>query len=551
MNAPPTSGVDAGTLPMVPAARPLRLKLAVKPNAYLGTLGVFLGAGIATLFGRLLSVGLPDLRGALGLGIDEAAWLPTAYNMALMFMGPFSVYVGGFLGVRRVLLFTTPLFIVASILLPFSPNLTVMLALQVIAGISSGTFYPLTMTYALRNLPLRYTIYGIGVYSMDILSATSLSVPLEAWFIDDLSWRWIFWICAMLATLMMLCIYRAIPHPPPRTGPKPVISWRGFLYGSLGLSLIYGALDQGERLNWLGSGVIVAMLATGAFLLSAAIVRRWMSPNPLVNIPFLWQRNTLILGASLFSFRFVLLAIALLVPAFLGAIQGYRPLETGRVLLWAVGPQLFVGIITAWLMRRIDNRLMMAVGFTTVAVACLMNTQLTSAWAGNNFWASQLVIGIGLSVTFVAMVGSIVQQAVNSGAIFRPFDVLTYSAFIHCIRLFGGELGTAIMQRLITVRERFHSNLIGLHVDAGDWLTDERLRLLTGAVSANSAGLDEAQGRSVAILGGQVRQQAYTLAYMDGFMIIAWVCVGIIVLVACLRPMKIFFDSQSPQPPGG
>ena len=94
-----------------------------------------------------------------------------------------------------------------------------------------------------------------------------------------------------------------------------------------------------------------------------------------MNIPFLRHRNTLILGASLFSFRFVLLAIALLVPSFLGAIQGYRPLETGRVLLWVVGPQLVVGIIVAWLMRRIDGRLMLAVGFATVAVACLMNTQ--------------------------------------------------------------------------------------------------------------------------------------------------------------------------------
>jgi DHA2 family multidrug resistance protein len=323
------------------------------------------------------------------------------------------------------------------------------------------------------------------------------------------------------------------------------------LYGSLGLSLIYGALDQGERLNWLGSGVIVAMLATGGFLIAAAIIRRSLSPNPLVNIPFLRNRNTLILGATLFSFRFVLLAIALLIPAFLGAIQGYRPLETGRVLLWVVGPQLFIGIITAWLMRRVDNRLMIAAGFATVAVACLMNAQLTSAWAGENFWTSQLVIGIGLSATFVAMVGSFVQQGANSGAIFSPIDTLTYSAFIHSIRIFGGELGTAFMQRFILVREQFHSNLIGLHVMAGDWLTDERLRLLAGGVGANSAGLDEAQSRSAALLGGQVRQQAYTLAYMDGFTNIAWVCVGIIALVAWLKPMKILFDSESPQPPGG
>src|SRR5438105_15360724 len=107
----------------VAAWQSFRLKLAVQPNVYVGTLGVFLGAGIATLFGRLLSVGLPDLRGALGLGVDEASWIPTAYNMTLMFMGPFSVYLGAFLGVRRVLLCATPIFIVASILLPLSPNL--------------------------------------------------------------------------------------------------------------------------------------------------------------------------------------------------------------------------------------------------------------------------------------------------------------------------------------------------------------------------------------------------------------------------------------------
>jgi len=73
-----------------------KLKALVKllQNPYVGTLGVFLGAGLATLNGRLISVGLPDLRGAMGLGIDEASWIPTSYNMALMFIGPFSVFVG-------------------------------------------------------------------------------------------------------------------------------------------------------------------------------------------------------------------------------------------------------------------------------------------------------------------------------------------------------------------------------------------------------------------------------------------------------------------------
>src|SRR5499433_3851251 len=84
-------------------------------NVYVGTFGVFLGAGLATLNGRVISVGLPDLRGAMGFGFDEASWIPTAYNMALMFIGPFSVVVGALLGKRRVLLFSGSIFMIASL----------------------------------------------------------------------------------------------------------------------------------------------------------------------------------------------------------------------------------------------------------------------------------------------------------------------------------------------------------------------------------------------------------------------------------------------------
>ena len=162
----------------------------------------------------------------------------------------------------------------------------------------------------------------------------------------------------------------------------------------------------------------------------------------MVNLPYLWQRNTLLLAASLFSFRFVLLAIALIVPAFLGAIQGYRPLQTGRVMLWNGGPQLVVVISTECRMKCIDSRLILGAGFALVAVGCLMNASLTSAWAANDFWTSQLVLGIGLSVTFVAMVGGIVQQAALSGAISNPFDALTYAAFFHSVRLLGASSGS-------------------------------------------------------------------------------------------------------------
>ena len=510
-------------------------------NPYVGSVGVFLGAGIATLNGRVISVGLPDLRGAIGLGIDEASWIPTAYNMAQMFIGPFSVYVGALLGVRRVLLYSGIVFILCSILLPLSPNLRVILCLQVISGLSSGTFYPLTLAYALRALPMRFVIYAVGVYSIDILAATSIGTSLEGWYIEYLSWHWIFWQSVVLTPVMMLCIYLAIPPQPPRSGPKPTISWRGFLYGSLALSLIYGALDQGERLDWLNSGVIVGLLLSAALLLVVTVIRRWLSPNPLVNPIFLVNRNTAILAASLFSFRFVLLAIAFLLPAVLGLTQNYRPLQTGRVLLWLALPMVLMGLIAARLMRRFDNRLVFASGFAIIAGASLLNAQLTSSWSGDNFFISQIVIGLGLPLTFTALVGSILQNSFDAGALTNPVNLLTYSSFIHCVRLFGGEAGTALMQRLVSVREKFHSNMIGLHIDGGSWLTSERLSALTHALLPTS-GTEEAQQRAAVTLGGQIKLQAYALAYSDGYMAIALVAVLAIILIALMKPMKIYFD---------
>ncbi|HKE21558.1 MAG TPA: MFS transporter, partial [Bryobacteraceae bacterium] len=303
-------------------------------------MGVFLGAGIATLNSRLISVGLPDLRGALGFGFDEAAWIPTALNMAMMFSGVFIVFLNVLYGPRRILLPAAALFAVASALLPFASSFPGMLALLVIAGIASGTFYSLTLTFVLTALPKRLIIFGIAAYAADIVFVSNFASAVEGWYVDHLSWRWIFWNAALFTPLMMVCVYFGIPRKGLTSDPRP--NWRGFAYFSLGLSLLYAGLDQGERLDWLNSGVIVALFAAGTFLVSAAGVRRVLEPNPTLKLSFLYRRNIIILALSIFAFRFVHLATVVLVPAFLANIQGYRPTEVGQALAWVAVPMFAV-----------------------------------------------------------------------------------------------------------------------------------------------------------------------------------------------------------------
>ena len=107
------------------------------------------------------------------------------------------------------------------------------------------------------------------------------------------------------------------------------------------------------------------------------------------------------------------------------------------------------------------------------------------------------------------------------------------------------------MGRFIAEREKFHSNLLGLHVQRGTWITDGNIRELTAGAFAKASGLAEAGGRAVDVMGGRVRLQAYTLSLNDGFYLVAWTCVVALVLVASLRetPLKYGDLSEMQQHP--
>jgi len=530
-----------GTVPEAKTVRPSApaAPTASTTNPYIGILGVFLGAGAATLNSRLVSVGLADLRGALGYGFDEGSWLPTALNMAMMFSGVFVVFVNSLFGQRRILLPAAAVFTVVSVVLPFSPNYWIMVTLLVVAGVASGTFYSLTLTFVLTTLPKRLIIFGIAAYAADIVFVSNFASLLEGWYIERLSWHWIFWTAAVLTPVMMICIYFGVPRRP-QPGLRP--SWRGFAYFSVGLSLLYAALDQGERLDWLHSGTVVAMSAAGLFLLGSTVVRRLLQPNPTLVLSFLNGRNTIILALSIFVFKFVHLATIILVPSFLGNIQQYRPLEIGRALAWVAIPMFAVVWLVAVLVIHTSSRLVLSAGLTTVAAAVWVCGHVDSSWAGNNFELVELLLAAGLAGTYIGLVGSIVLEGLEAGALTSPTNAATFAGFMHFIRIFGGQVGVAVMTRFLSEREKFHSNLLGLHVDVGSWLTDERVRMLTGGLLPASNGAEEAHARAVSILSQQVRAQAFTLSTADGFTFIAWMAVAYLLLMLFLRPNKLSYQ---------
>lgn len=512
----------------LPAPSAAASDLSTRP--WIGIAAVLCGAFISTVTGRLSTFGLSDIRGAMHAGFDEGAWITTAQTCAQMMIGPVSVWLGAVFGPRRVLVVSASTFAVVAALLPLSPNLSVLLGLQALSGLSTGTFIPLTISFVLRNLQPRYWSFGIAAYALNLELSLNVSATLEGWYVEHLSWHWIFWQSVPLALLMAWCVHRGIPKEKVNWALVRNVDWFGMASLSVGLSMVYAALDQGNRLDWLGSGLIVGLLVGGGALVLAFLVHERVAPTPWIDLGFAVQAPIPLLMLLVAILRLAILSTSLLLPQFLATVQGYRALDTGPALLAIAAPQLAIAPLAGLLLRRLDARLPMATGFALVGAACwLVATGLTQDWVTGNFLPSQAMQALGQTLGMSSLIFFSVLHL-------KPSDAMTFGALLQTARLFGGEVGTATISTFLRVREQVASNVIGLHVQTGGLLTADRLQEYAAAVQARSAGAGAANARATGLLAQAVRTQANVQSYVDGFLLVALVMLGALFLIALLSP---------------
>jgi DHA2 family multidrug resistance protein len=411
--------------------------------------------------------------------------------------------------------------------------LPVLLALQFIAGLGSGTFVPLTISFVMRSLQPEYRVFGIAAYAMSLELSQNVPASIEGFYVDHWGWQWIFWQQVVLAPVQLLLIRFGMPRDPINWAMLAESDLPGILYLGGGASLAYAALDQGDRLDWLGSGVIAGLAAGALLLLALFILRELTTQKPFFDLRFASRGNLPKFAAILTLYRFQVLATAFVVPQFLIVVHGFRALEVGEALVWIAIPQFLLAPAVALLLRRVEARFVMAAGFSWIGLACLMVANgLTSDWISGDFLESQLLQAAGQTFGLTAFIFFAVQHLV-------PAQVLTFGAFLQTFRLLGGELGTSTMTWFVRSREQVHSNLLGQHVQPGGVLTESRLHDLAGAVAARSVGSPQAVERSSSLLAGAVRTQSYVLAFVDAMTLVAMATVCCLLFVAWLRPAPV------------
>src|SRR3979490_92318 len=140
--------------------------IAAQPLFAVGA--VLLGSFLANFDSRLTSVGLPDLRGAFALSFDEGAWLSTAAIGSQIFVAPAVAWLATVFGLRRILGIPSLVYALISLVIPLVRDYNTLIALSIAHGLLLGTFVPATLMILFRNLPIKWWLPAIAIYSIPV-----------------------------------------------------------------------------------------------------------------------------------------------------------------------------------------------------------------------------------------------------------------------------------------------------------------------------------------------------------------------------------------------
>jgi DHA2 family multidrug resistance protein len=202
------------------------------------------------------------------------------------------------------------------------------------------------------------------------------------------------------------------------------------------------------------------------------------------------------------------------------------------VLAWAGLPQLLIIPFVPALLKRFDPRAIVCVGLVIFGVSCLLNIHLSFNDGGQQFMFTNIVRALGQAVVLSPLSVIALSQI-------APSDSAAASGLFNMLRSLGGAIGTSLLATIITKREQYHSNIIGLSVTPSRPADESFLLQLQHYFQAH--GLPDpfrAYHQAEILLGNLVARQALIMAFSDAFYVMAVVMLAAAAAVVLTRSTR-------------
>ena len=368
----------------------------------------------------------------------------TSYLLAQVATMPLYGKLGDLYGRKRVYIVAISIFTVGSMLSGAAGSMEQLLASRAIQGMGAGGIGALAMAIVADIVPARQLGRWLG-YQGAIFAVASLIGPLTGGlFVDNLSWRWAFYVNLPFAILSITIVSLKLHYP--FRSIRHALDYAGAALITRALACIVLAASLGGRSNDWTSPEVIGLVVAVVVLAILFVARERRAPEPVLPMRILGSRVVRIAAGLNTTSGATFAAGIYFIPVFVQQVKGLSATESGFLLVPFMFTTAFTTLLAGRAVERTGRYRTWPILGSVIAIgAALLLTTLgldTPAWLIAVYGAL-----LGAGVGFVMQTSLL---ALQNGAETRDLGVATSTALLS--RILGSTLGVAVCSAALQSR---------------------------------------------------------------------------------------------------
>ncbi len=475
------------------------------------TAGIMLSLFLASMESTVVATAMPTIVGQLG-GLEHYSWVFSAFMLASTTTVPIYGKLSDIYGRRKLYVFAMGLFLIGSLLCGLANSMTALIFARAVQGIGAGGILPLAFILIGEMFSLEQRAKMQGFFS-GVWGVSSIVGPLLGGFlVDQLSWRWIFYI-NVLPGLLAAALVGLAWRDQVRSHERPAIDYAGAALLTVSVVMLLLGLMEAGALSWiLIAGAVVL------FILLIWVERRAADPV----LPLRLFRDGLFSTATAHGILtgWALFGSISFIPLFVQAVMGTSATQAGITITPMLLGWVMASIIGTRLLLSIGYRKLGLIGTATFTVGAFLMSRAGMNTSQISLMVFVTLMGIGMGLSIPAFLIA-VQTSVERRQLGTATSTLQFS------RSIGGTLGVSVMGAALSAR--LASNLIASHLDL------ELVRQL----------LDPLPGSEVVIAEGARAAMADAIHLV---FVIAFIAAAFAMITVLFTPHKELSEQLEPTP---
>jgi EmrB/QacA subfamily drug resistance transporter len=397
---------------------------------------VVLGAIMSILDVTVVNVAINELTQEFKTELSTIQWVATGYTLALATVIPVSGWAADRFGTKRLYVISLFLFMGGSLASGLAWSAESLIAFRVLQGLGGGMIMPAGMTILARAAGPARMGRVMSIVGVPMLLGPVIGPILGGWLVDEVSWRWIFFINLPIGAIAIVAALRVLPRDRPQ--PQHSFDLLGLLLLSPGLaSLIYG-LAETHAAGGFGSPEVYGPVTVGLVLLALFVRHALRVDEPLIDLRLFANRTYAAACGMMILFTTSVFGGMLLLPLYFQTVRGESALQTGLLLApQGLGAMLMMPIAGMLVDRTGVGRIVL-VGMTLIMATFVALTQISADTSYWTFGVILFVMGLGMGATMMPVFSGAMQTL-------RRAAVARATTSLNIIQQVGASIGTAVL----------------------------------------------------------------------------------------------------------